>query len=50
MSQSDEQWEFLQDVGKLIAFAKEKGFKLTGGELWRTPEMQKIYLKQLNQY
>lgn len=41
----DEQWAFLQDVAKLITFAHEKGFKLTGGELWRTPEQQDIYVK-----
>lgn len=38
MSQSDQQWLFLQDVAKLIEFAKHEGYKLTGGELWRTDE------------
>lgn len=39
-----EQWAFLQDVAKLIVFAQEKGFKLTGGELWRSAEQQQLYL------
>lgn len=45
MSLSDEQWAFLQDVAKLIEFAKQKGWKITGGELYRTPEQQEIYVK-----
>lgn len=45
MSLSDEQWLFLQDVAKLIQFAAQAGFKLTGGELMRTSEQQEIYLK-----
>lgn len=43
MSLSDEQWLFLQDVAKLIDYVKSKGWKLTGGELFRTAEQQKIY-------
>ena len=46
MSLSDEQWEFLQDVAKLIQFAVSKGMKLTGGELLRTPEQQELYFSQ----
>lgn len=41
----DEQWEFLQDVALLILEASKKGIKLSGGELFRTPEQQEIYLK-----
>ena len=41
----DEQWEFLQDVAMLILEARSKGIKLSGGELFRTPEQQEIYLK-----
>lgn len=46
MGLSDEQWLFLQDVAKLIEFAKSKGMKLTGGELLRTPEQQQLYYDQ----
>lgn len=44
MSLSDKQWEFLQDIAKLIIRAEELGYKLTGGELYRTIEQQKIYM------
>ena len=44
MSLSNEQWEFLKDVARLILKADELGYKLTGGELWRPDEMQEIYL------
>jgi hypothetical protein len=43
MTLSDQQWEFLQDVARLIQFAKENGYKLTGGELKRPHEMQELY-------
>jgi hypothetical protein len=42
MKTSDHQWEFLQDVAWLINYAKEMGYKLTGGELYRT-EFQHQY-------
>lgn len=42
MSLSDEQWAFLRDVATLICFAEEQGFKLTGGELFRTAEQAKL--------
>ena len=45
MSMSELQWEFLQDVAKLITFAKDQGYKLTGGELWRTEYQQEKYRK-----
>lgn len=38
MSASDEQWLFLQDVSRLILFAASQGYKLTGGDLYRSPE------------
>jgi len=43
MSLNNEQWRFLQDLAKLIIFAEQKGFTLSGGELYRTVEQQKIY-------
>lgn len=43
MALSDDQWKFLQDVAKLIQFAAERGFKLTGGELYRTQEQQNFH-------
>ena len=39
---SEQQWLFLQDVAKLIQFAKHEGFKLTGGELYRTEEQHQL--------
>lgn len=39
---SEHQWLFLQDVAKLIQFAKYEGFKLTGGELYRTEEQHQL--------
>ena len=40
-----EQDAFLRDVVKLLAKAWELGFVVTGGELWRTPEQQKVYVQ-----
>ncbi len=45
MSMVSEQATFLLDACKLIQFANEKGFQVTGGELFRTPEQQQIYVK-----
>lgn len=45
MSLVAEQAAFLLDVCKLVQFATECGWVLTGGELFRTPEQQEIYLK-----
>lgn len=36
---------FLLNVAKLIIWANENGYELTGGELWRPQEMQDLYLK-----
>ena len=40
-----EQAAFLLDLSHLIQHAREEGWVLTGGELWRSPEQQAIYLK-----
>lgn len=45
MSLSQEQAAFLLDVCKLVPFATSLGFTVTGGELQRTPEQQKIYVQ-----
>jgi peptidoglycan L-alanyl-D-glutamate endopeptidase CwlK len=45
MSLSQEQAIFLLDACKLIQFATQQGFVVTGGELARTPEQQAIYFK-----
>jgi hypothetical protein len=45
MSLSQEQAAFLLDACKLITYATEQGFVVTGGELARTPEQQAIYFK-----
>ena len=45
MSLSDEQAAFLLDACKLIQHATEQGFKVTGGELSRTPEQQALHVK-----
>lgn len=42
MTLSDHQWEFLKDVATLICFAEEHGYKLTGSELYRTPEQAQL--------
>jgi peptidoglycan L-alanyl-D-glutamate endopeptidase CwlK len=46
MNLTDTQFEFLQDVAKLIEFAKNEGYKITGGELYRTAEQQAIYFNE----
>jgi hypothetical protein len=43
MKTSDYQWLFLQNVAKLIEFAKNRDIKLTGGELHRPQLMQEHY-------
>jgi peptidoglycan L-alanyl-D-glutamate endopeptidase CwlK len=45
MSLVAEQAQFLMDVCKLVVFATKQGFVVTGGELFRTPEQQEIYVK-----
>lgn len=46
MSLSDKQFEFLKDVATLIVHVTNKGWKVTGGELQRTEEQQKIYVEE----
>ena len=45
MSLVQEQAEFLLDAIKLIQFATEQGFVVTGGGLARTIEQQTLYVK-----
>lgn len=45
MALVNEQAAFLLDACKLIQFATGRGFTVTGGELFRTPEQQEIYLR-----
>lgn len=45
MSLVQEQAAFLLDAAKLVQHATEQGFVVTGGELWRTPEQQKVYVQ-----
>lgn len=45
MSLVKEQAEFLLDVCKLVQHATDTGWVVTGGELYRTPEQQEIYVK-----
>lgn len=41
-----EQHEFLMDVASLIQYAAGRGYTVTGGELYRTADQQKIYVEQ----
>ena len=41
----DEQSAFLLDMCKLIQYATQQGWVITGGELFRTAEQQEIYFK-----
>jgi hypothetical protein len=45
MTMVNEQHAFLLDVAKLLQKAEELGFVMSGGELFRTPDQQAIYLK-----
>ena len=45
MSMVAEQAAFLRDACKLIQYATEQGWVVTGGELFRTAEQQTIYVK-----
>ncbi len=45
MAMVNEQHAFLQDVAKLLQKAEALGFIVSGGELFRTPDQQAIYLK-----
>jgi len=39
------QEEFSLNLARLIIFIYESGYKCTGGEWWRTPEMAEIYAR-----
>ena len=45
MSAVRDQAAFLIDIGKLVEYDTAQGFVVTGGELYRTPEQQQIYVK-----
>jgi len=45
MSLVQEQAAFLADTARFILKATELGFVVTGGELYRSPEQQAIYMK-----
>lgn len=45
MKMLEHQAAFLLDMCKLIQHAAAAGFVVTGGELWRTPEQQKVYVQ-----
>lgn len=45
MGMVNEQAAFLLDVCKLVEYATNKGFLVTGGELFRTAEQQAIYVQ-----
>lgn len=45
MSAVRDQAAFLLDLCKLVEYATAQGFVVTGGELYRTPEQQQIYVK-----
>lgn len=46
MSLVIEQAAFMEDVAKLIMYVHSiQGWQVTGGELWRTPEQQEVYVK-----
>ncbi len=46
MSLVEEQAEFLNNVTQLLAKAYEMEFMVTGGELYRTTDQQKLYIQQ----
>lgn len=46
MSLGEEQHAFLMDVAKLIIRASQLGYRVTGGELYRTEAQEEIYVKE----
>jgi hypothetical protein len=46
MTLSDAQWEFLQDIAELVLWAKNHGWKLTGGEFKRTEYQEAEYIRE----
>ena len=45
MGMVSEQNKFLADVARLITESHRLGIVITGGELWRTEEQQRIYVE-----
>lgn len=45
MTLGEKQELFVADVVKLLTKAKELGFGIRFGEVWRPPEMQRIYVQ-----
>jgi len=46
MTLSDKQANFLIDVAQLIFWCKSRGYKVTGGELFRTAYQQAEYIRK----
>ena len=46
MKLSNHQWKFLQDIARLIIFAEQDGYMLTGGQLQRFLAQQKIFVAE----
>lgn len=45
MTLGEKQRLFVKNIGELIAYAYANGFELSFGEVYRTPEQQKIYFE-----
>lgn len=45
MGMIDEQDSFLTDIATLISYIRTTGYKITGGELYRTEEQQALHFK-----
>lgn len=46
MNLVDEQYLFALDVAKLLQYISAKGYKVTLGEAWRSPETAALYAKE----
>jgi hypothetical protein len=46
MKLTELQWIFLKNLCELIVEIEQRGFTASGGELFRTPEQQAIYLEK----
>ncbi|MGM0377849.1 MAG: M15 family metallopeptidase [Bacteroidota bacterium] len=46
MTLREKQSIFLRNVAKLVLWAFENGYELTGGELQRTQEQQEVYVNE----
>jgi hypothetical protein len=45
MTLVEEQFKFLMDVEKLLKYIRERGWVVTGGELWRPIVTQRYYIE-----